>query len=113
MAKEQGLTVDEVCSQLMLELAEEEGGESTLAQFVFSGYEKLKEALDWAARQAAEAYKRERARRAAEEARRAAEALKAAEDKIRRLYGQEVLDAMKATERNLVSFASKEGAGDL
>ena len=81
MAKENGISVDEVCRRLTLELAAEEGDEFALAQVEWGLWNKFKRAVERAARAAAEAARRiaeeakRAAERAAEEARRAAEAI--------------------------------------
>ena len=84
MAKEEGLSVDEVCRQLMVELAAEEGDESALAQIEWGWFNDIKRKLE------------EAARRAAEAARRVAEELLRTVTRITNIVGQEVVDAMKA-----------------
>ena len=54
MAKEEGLSVDEVCRRLILELAAEEGDETELAQKKVRGYKNMK-ALKRAAKKLAAA----------------------------------------------------------
>ena len=58
MSKKEGLSVDEVCRQLMLELAAEEGDESALAQIEWGWFNDIKRKLEQAARAAAEAARR-------------------------------------------------------
>ena len=84
MSKKEGLSVDEVCRQLMLELAAEEGDESALAQIEWGWFNDIKRKLE------------EAARRVAEAARRVAEELLRTVTRITNLVGQEVVDAMKA-----------------
>ena len=84
MSKKEGLSVDEVCRQLMLELAAEEGDEFALAQIEWGWFNDIKRKLE------------EAARRAAEAARRVAEELLRTVTRITNIVGQEVVDAMKA-----------------
>ena len=98
MAKEEELSVDEVCHRLILELAAEEGDETALAQVEFwGGFDKIKKALERAARAAAEA-----ARRAAETA--------AALAKIVERYGPDLIKAAEALGKDLtkLSFGAVE-----
>ena len=56
MAKEEGISVDEVCRRLILELAAEDGDESALAQISFNNYrEAIERATEAATRHAAKA----------------------------------------------------------
>ena len=56
MAKEEGLSVDEVCRRLILELAAEEGDETELAQVQFwGGFDKIRKAFKRAAKKFAAA----------------------------------------------------------
>ena len=84
VAKEEGISVDEVCRRLMLELAAEEGDEFALAQVEWGFINKIKREIERAARAAAEAARRiaEEARRAAEEVRRKAEEARRAAEAI-------------------------------